>query len=315
MPKQIIASKDAPAAIGPYSQAVRVGDTVYMSGQIGLDPTTGMLVEGIEAQAHQVFLNMRAVSEAAGATLDDVVKLTLFLVDMGDFAKVNEIMQSYFKSPYPARSTVEVAGLPRGARVEVEGHPSVCDAEGCRAVSENQYGSRSFRIGGRSRIQRGRFGNACIAGEAPREPARRASRAASQTAPRAVRMPGKRLSTQGPPSASRNAAKPARDRARRQARASSASRATRTSCSTCRCATRTTRRSFAIGELKAGETAQAEGIVVNTDIQYRPRRQLVCLLEDGGGARRTRTIGAALLLVLSEPAEGARRRQSRARVR
>jgi reactive intermediate/imine deaminase len=125
MTKQIIASKDAPAAIGPYSQAVRVGDTVYMSGQIGLDPTTGMLVESIEAQAHQVFLNMRAVTEAAGATLDDIVKLTLFLVDMGDFVKVNEIMQSYFKAPYPARSTVEVAGLPRGARVEVEGIVSI----------------------------------------------------------------------------------------------------------------------------------------------------------------------------------------------
>ena len=121
MPKQIIASKEAPAAIGPYSQAVRVGDMVFMSGQIGLDPTTGMLVEGIDAQAHQVFLNMRAVAEAAGATLDDFVKLTVFVVDLGDFAKVNEIMQSYFKAPYPARSTVEVAGLPRGARVEVEG--------------------------------------------------------------------------------------------------------------------------------------------------------------------------------------------------
>jgi len=121
MPKTIIATKEAPAAIGPYSQAVRVGDTVYMSGQIGLDPTTGMLVEGIEAQSHQVFLNMRAVAEAAGGTLDDIVKLTVFVVDLGDFVKVNEILQSYFKSPYPARSTVEVAGLPRGARLEVEG--------------------------------------------------------------------------------------------------------------------------------------------------------------------------------------------------
>jgi len=121
MPKQIIATKEAPAAIGPYSQAVRIGDLVFMSGQIGLDPTTGMLVEGIEAQSHQVFLNMRAVAEAAGASLDSIVKLTVFVVDIADFAKVNEIMQSYFKAPYPARSTVEVAGLPRGARVEVEG--------------------------------------------------------------------------------------------------------------------------------------------------------------------------------------------------
>jgi reactive intermediate/imine deaminase len=121
MTKQIIASKDAPAAIGPYSQAVRVGDTVYLSGQIGLDPTTGMLVEGIEAQAHQVFLNMRAVAEAAGGTLDDIVMLQLLVTDMGDFAKVNEIMTSYFKPPFPARATVEVAGLPRGARIEVVG--------------------------------------------------------------------------------------------------------------------------------------------------------------------------------------------------
>lgn len=119
--KQIISSKEAPAAIGPYSQAVRAGDLVFLSGQIGLDPTTGMLVEGIEAQAHQVFLNMRAIAEAAGASLDHVVKLTLFVVDMADFARVNEIMQSYFKAPYPARSTVEVSGLPRGARVEAEG--------------------------------------------------------------------------------------------------------------------------------------------------------------------------------------------------
>lgn len=121
MSKQIIASKDAPAAIGPYSQAVRVGNTVYLSGQIGLDATTGVLVEGIEAQAHQVFLNMRAVAEAAGGTLDDIVMLQLLLTDMGDFVKVNEIMTSYFKPPFPARATVEVAGLPRGASVEVVG--------------------------------------------------------------------------------------------------------------------------------------------------------------------------------------------------
>jgi reactive intermediate/imine deaminase len=121
MAKQIIASKDAPAAIGPYSQAVRVGDIVYLSGQIGLDPTTGMLVEGVEAQAHQVFLNIRAVTEAAGGTLDDIVMLQLLLTDMGDFAKVNEIMASYFKPPFPARATVEVAGLPRGAGIEVIG--------------------------------------------------------------------------------------------------------------------------------------------------------------------------------------------------
>ncbi len=120
MTRTVIATKDAPAAIGPYSQAIRAGDTVYLSGQIGLDPTSGILVEGIEAQTHQVFLNLRAVAEAAGGSLDDFVKLTLLLADLGDFAKVNELMASYFKAPYPARATYEVAALPRGARIEVE---------------------------------------------------------------------------------------------------------------------------------------------------------------------------------------------------
>jgi len=121
MTRQVIQTLDAPAAIGPYSQAIRAGGTLYLSGQIGLDPTSGQLVEGVEAQAHQVFRNMRAVAQAAGASLDDVVKLSILLVDLGDFAKVNEIMATYFTAPYPARSTYQVAGLPRGARIEVEG--------------------------------------------------------------------------------------------------------------------------------------------------------------------------------------------------
>jgi reactive intermediate/imine deaminase len=120
MPKQAIQSPDAPAAIGPYSQAILVGDTLYMSGQIPLDPETMQLVEGIEAQAHQVFRNLRAVAGAAGATLDDIAKLTILLVDLGDFTKVNEIMATYFQEPYPARATYQVAALPRGARIEVE---------------------------------------------------------------------------------------------------------------------------------------------------------------------------------------------------
>jgi len=120
MSKQSIQTDAAPAAIGPYSQAIRVGDTVYLSGQIGLDPATGTLREGIEAQARQVFANLRAVTEAAGASLDDVVKLSVLLADMGDFAKVNEIMAGHFKPPYPARATYQVAGLPRAARIEVE---------------------------------------------------------------------------------------------------------------------------------------------------------------------------------------------------
>ena len=121
MTRQPIQSPDAPAAIGPYSQAIRAGDTVYLSGQIPLDPKTGQLVEGIDAQAHQVFKNLRAVAVAAGASLDDMVKLSILLFDLADFAKVNEIMAGYFKPPYPARATYQVAGLPRGARIEVEG--------------------------------------------------------------------------------------------------------------------------------------------------------------------------------------------------
>jgi reactive intermediate/imine deaminase len=121
MSRQAISSKDAPAAIGPYSQAIRAGNTVYLSGQIGLDPVTGALVEGLDAQAHRVFQNLRAVAQAAGGTLDDTVKLTLLLADLGDFAKVNEIMAGYFRQPYPARATYQVAALPRGARIEVEG--------------------------------------------------------------------------------------------------------------------------------------------------------------------------------------------------
>ena len=115
-----IQSAGAPAAIGPYSQAIRAGDTVYLSGQIGLDPATGALVEGLDAQAHRVFRNLRAVAEAAGGTLDHMVKLTLLLADLGDFAEVNEIMKEYFREPYPARVTIGVAALPKGAQVEVD---------------------------------------------------------------------------------------------------------------------------------------------------------------------------------------------------
>lgn len=120
MAKQAIQSPDAPAAIGPYSQAIRAGDMLYMSGQIPLEPKTMKLVEGIEAQTHQVFRNLRAVAAAANATLNDVVKLSILLVDLADFAKVNEIMATYFEAPYPARATYQVAALPRGSRIEVE---------------------------------------------------------------------------------------------------------------------------------------------------------------------------------------------------
>jgi 2-iminobutanoate/2-iminopropanoate deaminase len=121
MTKSIVSTAGAPAAIGPYSQAVRVGSVVYLSGQIALDPDSGQLVDGgFEAQVERSFRNLKAVAEAAGGTLGDVVKLTLFLTDLEYFPKVNEIMQAHFAPPFPARSTVGIASLPRGAQFEVE---------------------------------------------------------------------------------------------------------------------------------------------------------------------------------------------------
>ena len=121
MSKTIISTPKAPAAIGTYSQAVKVGDTVYLSGQIGLDPATMQLVEGIDAQIVRVFDNLKAVAEAAGGSLADVVKINIFLTDLSNFAKVNEIMAQYFSQPYPARAAVGVKELPRGALVEADG--------------------------------------------------------------------------------------------------------------------------------------------------------------------------------------------------
>jgi reactive intermediate/imine deaminase len=119
--KIVIQTPDAPAAIGTYSQAIRVDDTVYLSGQIGLDPSTMQMVEGIEKQIHRVFQNLRAVADAAGSSLDDVVKLNVYLTDLGNFTLVNEIMATYFREPYPARGAVGVASLPRAALVEMDG--------------------------------------------------------------------------------------------------------------------------------------------------------------------------------------------------
>jgi len=119
--KYIIQTPDAPAAIGTYSQAVRVDHTVYLSGQIGLDPNSMQLVEGIEAQVHRVFQNLRAVADAAGGSLNDLVKVNVYLTDLVHFAKVNEVMATYFHQPYPARAAVGVASLPRGALVEADG--------------------------------------------------------------------------------------------------------------------------------------------------------------------------------------------------
>jgi reactive intermediate/imine deaminase len=115
-----ISTPEAPAAIGTYSQAVRVGDTVYLSGQIPLDPRSMQLVEGFENQARQVFENLRAVCRAAGGDFDRVARVTVYLTDLANFAKVNEVMATYFRQPYPARVAVGVASLPRGALVEID---------------------------------------------------------------------------------------------------------------------------------------------------------------------------------------------------
>lgn len=118
--KTALQSRDAPAAIGTYSQAIRAGSTVYISGQIGLDPASMQMAEGIDAQTHRVFRNLSAIADAAGLTLEHAVRMTVYLTDLAHFARVNEIMAQYVREPYPARAAVGVAGLPRGALVEVD---------------------------------------------------------------------------------------------------------------------------------------------------------------------------------------------------
>lgn len=120
MIKNAVSTTQAPGAIGPYSQAVEIGELVYTSGQLGLDPATGELAEGVEKQTVQSLRNVQAILEAAGSSMDKVVKTTVFLKDLGDFVKVNEIYSSFFTEPYPARSAVEVARLPKDGLVEIE---------------------------------------------------------------------------------------------------------------------------------------------------------------------------------------------------
>src|SRR5690349_3244136 len=119
-PMKPISTPDAPAAIGPYSQAVRAGDTVYLSGQIPLDPKTMQIVEGFENQVKRVFENLRAVCRAAGGDFDRVVRVTIYLTDLAKFSVVNDLMATYFKEPFPARVTIGVASLPRGSAVEID---------------------------------------------------------------------------------------------------------------------------------------------------------------------------------------------------
>ena len=121
MSRQVIHTENAPAAIGTYSQAILVGNTLYLSGQIGLDPYSMELVEGIEAQIRRVFDNLKAVCEAAGGTLADIAKLNIFLTDLSNFQLVNQIMGEYFAQPYPARAALGVASLPKNALVEMDG--------------------------------------------------------------------------------------------------------------------------------------------------------------------------------------------------
>ncbi len=120
MKRKIIHTEDAPKAIGPYSQAVRVDNTVYCSGQIGLDPKTMQMADGIDAQIRRVLDNLKAVADAAGGSLNDAVRLTVYLTDLKHFAKVNEIMATYLNEPYPARVAIGVASLPRDALVEID---------------------------------------------------------------------------------------------------------------------------------------------------------------------------------------------------
>jgi len=120
MSRKIIATASAPAAIGPYSQAVQAGNTVYLSGQIGLDPASMQMAEGIDAQIVRVFENLKAVAAASGGSLADAVKVNIYVTDLANFARVNDAMAQHFSQPYPARATVQVAALPRGALIEID---------------------------------------------------------------------------------------------------------------------------------------------------------------------------------------------------
>ena len=121
MERKVIHTSHAPQAVGTYSQAIAVDRMVFLSGQLGIDPASGKLVSGFDAQAHQVFRNLRAVCEEAGGELQDIVRLGVFLTDMGDFFRFNQIMSEYFSEPYPARAAVQVVALPKGGLVEAEG--------------------------------------------------------------------------------------------------------------------------------------------------------------------------------------------------
>lgn len=123
--KQVIHTHDAPAAIGTYSQAIKVDHTIYLSGQIGLDPNAMTMSDNFDDQAHQVFKNLEAVAKAAGSSLQDAVKLNVYLIDLNEFSKLNAIMEQYVQAPFPARAAVQVSALPRGAKIEIDGILSI----------------------------------------------------------------------------------------------------------------------------------------------------------------------------------------------
>ena len=245
MKLKVIETPDAPKAIGPYSQAIRAGNTVYLSGQIGLDPATGKLVDGVEAQAHQVLQNLRAVAQAAGGELDDIVKVTLLLADLADFAQGQR--------DHGARTSSRRIRRARPIR-----WPRCPRARGSR--------SRAFWCCAARTAQSRDRGDA------------QASDVTKGTGPTWLARQR----------AARARARKARRGARRQARAARHRARRRISSCICRCATRITRASFRWPRCGRAVEQQAEGTVVNTDIQYRPRRQLVCLLEDGDDDRGAR---------------------------
>ena len=123
--KQVIHTHDAPAAIGTCSQAIKVDHTIYLSGQIGLDPNAMTMSDNFDDQAHQVFKNLEAVAKAAGSSLQDAVKLNVYLIDLNEFSKLNAIMEQYVQAPFPARAAVQVSALPRGAKIEIDGILSI----------------------------------------------------------------------------------------------------------------------------------------------------------------------------------------------
>ncbi len=245
MSKDAIQTKEAPAAIGPYSQAIRAGNTVYLSGQIGLDPATGAMVEGLEAQAHRVFANLRAVAHAAGGGLDDIVKLSILMVDLAGFAQINAIMATYFTAPFPARATYQVCGTPARRIDRGRGHPRAAGRRGRGRRADGR--ARDFRPDqGAIGAARGAAGAMARAAKSPKKdaPAKHAGRGLADQLARIGVLRDADLVLHLP----------------------------------LRYEDHT--RLVPLPSLAPGLSVQTEGVVVDTEIQYRPRRQLICTIAD-----------------------------------